>query len=147
MRKIIIALLLSGLLSPLALAVDPIYTPWYNNLAIRGYDPVAYFTDGAAMEGRESFEYSWQGATWRFTSAEHQQAFMDNPTAYAPQYGGYCAYAVAENDTASIDPTQWSIIDGKLYLNYNRKIQQKWLNDTAGYIRAADQYWPSLLTD
>ena len=128
-----------------AIAIEPIFTPFLNNLAIRGYDPVAYFTQNQAVEGKEAHEYEWMGATWRFASAEHKTLFVNNPEAYAPQYGGYCAYAVASNSTASIEPEQFSIVDGKLYLNYNGKIQEKWLKDQARYIELADQNWPGLL--
>jgi YHS domain-containing protein len=110
-----------------AWAIDPVFTTWYNNLAIRGYDPVAYFTENKPIEGKESYEYNWHGATWRFASKSNLEMFKTEPEKYSPQYGGYCAYAVANNSTASIDPTQFSIVDGKLYLNYNKKIQQKWL--------------------
>jgi YHS domain-containing protein len=128
-----------------ALALDPIFTPWTNNLAIRGYDPVAYFTENKAVEGSDNFEFEWEGATWRFSSQENLTKFKAEPESYAPQYGGYCAYAVAKNSTASVDPTQFSIVDGKLYLNYNKKIQQQWLNDQANFIEKADINWPSLL--
>ncbi|TXR53758.1 YHS domain-containing (seleno)protein [Reinekea thalattae] len=126
-------------------AVEPIFTPWNSDLAIRGYDTVAYFTQNSAVEGLSDFEYQWQGATWRFSNEDHLKLFAENPEKYAPQYGGYCAYAVAKNSTASIDPSQFSIIDGKLYLNYNAKIQQRWQEDIAGFIDQADKNWPGLL--
>ena len=140
-------LLLTLVVSAVVLALDPIYTPWHNNLAIRGYDPVAYFEVNQAVEGHEEFSYDWQGARWRFANANHRQAFIDNPTAYAPQYGGYCAFAVAGNKTASIEPEQFTIVDGKLYLNYNKKIQQQWLEQRSKLIQQADANWPALLTD
>jgi YHS domain-containing protein len=131
-------------LSPGSWAVDAIYTPWHSNLAIKGYDPVAYFLENRPVEGLAEFEYDWQGATWRFANAEHRQRFIDDPQAYAPQYGGYCAYAVANGSTAGIDPTQFSVVDGKLYLNYSRRIQSRWLEDRAGYIASADEQWPEI---
>lgn len=130
-----------------AWAIDPVFTTWYNNLAIRGYDPVAYFTENKPIEGKESYEYNWHGATWRFASKSNLEMFKTEPEKYSPQYGGYCAYAVANNSTASIDPTQFSIVDGKLYLNYNKKIQQKWLEKQPQYIKQADQNWPNLLDE
>ncbi len=145
MTKLFLRVIATLLLTGTALAIDPIFTPFLNNLAIRGYDPVAYFTKNQAVEGLEKYEYEWMGATWRFSSSEHKDLFVSNPEAYAPQYGGYCAYAVASNSTASIEPEQFSIVDGKLYLNYNRKIQEKWLADQARYISEADNYWPELL--
>lgn len=126
-----------------ARAVDPIYTNW-RGLALSGYDPVAYFTDAKPVAGSSSFELEWQGATWRFASAEHLAAFRADPTRYAPQYGGYCAWAVANGHTASSDPEAWRIVDGKLYLNYSRAIQEKWQTDVPGNIRRADGHWPEL---
>jgi YHS domain-containing protein len=134
------------LFSAKALALDPIFTPWTSNLAIRGYDPVAYFIENKAVEGSKNFEFEWKDATWRFSSQENLTKFKADPESFAPQYGGYCAYAVAKNSTASIDPTQFSIVDGKLYLNYNKKIQQQWLKDQASFIEQADKNWPSLLS-
>lgn len=128
-----------------ALALDPIFTPWTSNLAIRGYDAVAYFDQNAAIEGDKQFESDWMGATWRFSSAANKALFDANPEQYAPQYGGYCAWAVANNKTASVDPTQFAVVDGKLYLNYNRSVQERWLKDPAGFIESGDKNWPSLL--
>lgn len=132
------------LISPAGWAIDAIYTPWYNNLAIKGYDPVAYFVENRPVEGLAEHEYEWQGATWRFANADYRQRFIANPETYAPQYGGYCAYAVANGNTAGIDPSQFSIVDGKLYLNFSRRIQNRWLEDRDGYIAAADQMWPEI---
>lgn len=125
-------------------ALDPVYTSWYSNLAIKGYDPVAYFTDNKPVKGDAEFEFDWQGATWRFSSDDNRQRFINDPEEYAPQYGGYCAYAVAENNTAGIDPSQFSIVDGKLYLNYSQKIQNKWLLKQQYYIEQANKNWPAL---
>ncbi|PSB22741.1 hypothetical protein C7B61_02425 [filamentous cyanobacterium CCP1] len=116
-----------------------------NGLAIEGADPVAYFTQGEAMLGSSEFEYEWNGATWRFTSAEHRDLFASSPEAYAPQYGGYCAYAVSQGGLASIDPEAWRIVDGKLYLNYDAQVQQIWNQDIPGYIASADANWPAVL--
>lgn len=132
------------ILSPGSWATDVIYTPWYNNLAIKGYDPVAYFVDNMPVEGLAEHEYEWQGATWRFANAEHRQRFIENPEAYAPQYGGYCAYAVANGSTAGIDPTQFAVVDGMLYLNFSRRIQRRWLENREGFIEAADRNWPGI---
>ena len=126
-------------------AKDPIFTPVFSNLAIRGYDTVAYFTLGEATKGSKEFEYEWMGATWRFSSAEHLALFEAEPEKYAPQYGGYCAWALAENKLASVDPKQWTIVGDKLYLNYNQKIQNKWLKDRDNLIAEGDKNWPSVL--
>ncbi len=130
-----------------AMAVDEINTTFFGNLAIEGFDAVAYFTEQRAVEGSKEFEMSWMGANWRFSSAANLGAFRDNPERYAPQYGGYCAWAVSQNDTAGIDPTQFTVYNGKLYLNYNKKIGTRWQADKDGFIIDADRYWPQLLSD
>jgi YHS domain-containing protein len=113
--------------------------------AIRGYDPVAYFTQGAPVRGRPEFSHQWQGATWRFASAENRDKFAAAPEKFAPQYGGYCAYGVAGGYAVSIDPNAWSIVDGKLYLNYSLGVRKSWQADIPGYIRKADANWPRVL--
>lgn len=138
-------LLASLLLSLPALAVDAINTTRFGNVAIEGYDPVAYFTQSRPVKGDSDFEYEWKDAKWRFSSAENLALFTANPEKYAPQYGGYCAYAVAKNTTASIDPTQFTVVDDKLYLNFNKGVQQKWLANRDGFIVDADQNWPEIL--
>jgi len=84
------------------------------------------------------------GATWLFSNVENRDLFAANPEQYAAQYGGYCAYAVSEGHTASIDPEAWKIVDGKLYLNYSKGVQKKWLADTTGRIQRGDKNWPTL---
>jgi YHS domain-containing protein len=112
--------------------------------AIKGYDPVAYFKQSAPVKGAPQYSYSWMGANWLFSSAENRDLFQSGPEQYAPQYGGYCAYAVSENHTANIDPEAWKIVDGKLYLNYSKGVQKKWQQDTPGRIDRADRNWPGL---
>ncbi len=112
--------------------------------AIKGYDPVAYFTEGRPLKGSRRHAYEWQDATWHFASAEHKALFAANPERYAPQYGGYCAYAVALGSTADIDPDAWRIVDGKLYLNVSQSIRRKWEQDIPGHIARADANWPSI---
>ena len=115
-----------------------------DGVAIRGYDPVAYFDQGAPVEGSAENSLEWQGVTWHFASADHRSAFEQNPQKYAPAYGGFCAYAVAKDQLASIDPEAWKIVDGKLYLNYSTGIQKKWEQDVPGYIEQAEMNWPEL---
>ena len=122
--------------------VDPINKS--ASIAIKGYDQVAYFKQGAPTKGSSQFAQQWMGATWLFASAENRDLFAANPEQYAPQYGGYCAYAVSEGHTASIDPEAWKIVDGKLYLNYSKGVQKKWQQDTASRIQRGDKNWPSL---
>ena len=113
-------------------------------LAIKGYDPVAYFEDGKPEKGNPAYQFQWKGAMWRFSSAARRDAFAKEPARYAPQYGGFCAYGVSEGHTAPIDPEAWTIIDGKLYLNYDKQVREDWKNDTKGRIQKADQNWPKL---
>jgi len=127
-----------------AFAADPVNKD-RDGVAIEGYDPVAYFTMDKPVKGSEQFVHRWQGAEWRFANQEHLDLFKANPEKYAPQYGGYCAYAVSKNSTASIDPDSWKIVDGKLYLNYSKRIQRRWEKDIPGYIAKADKNWPGLI--
>ncbi|MGI9252034.1 MAG: YHS domain-containing (seleno)protein [Pseudohongiellaceae bacterium] len=131
--------------APVALAKDPVYTGIFNNLAVSGYDTVAYFTEGEPVRGSRRYEVEWNGATWRFSSAENKALFEAEPERYAPQYGGYCAWAVSEGNTASSEPDLWRIVDGKLYLNYSNSIQRRWEEDIPGNISKADDNWPAVL--
>ena len=129
-------------------AAAPTYAVFAEDgIAIQGADPVAYFTVGEYTPGSDEFTHEWEGATWQFASAENRDLFAANPEEYAPQYGGFCAYAVSQGNTAPIEPTAWKIVDGKLYLNYNDKIQQRWVKDIPGYIAKADQNWPGVLAN
>jgi len=140
-----LALVLTATAAAPLLAISPINKSLFGGVAIEGTDPVAYFTDGKPVAGKKEFSFEWMGATWRFASAEHRDLFAKEPGKYAPQYGGYCAYAVAKGDTASIEPDAWTIHDGKLYLNYDKEIQAKWLEDMQGYIARADLNWPKMV--
>jgi hypothetical protein len=114
-------------------------------IAIKGYDPVAYFTKGEPVKGSPEFQHDWNSALWYFSSVEHRDMFKAEIEKYAPQYGGYCAYAVSQGSTANIDPNSWKIVDGKLYLNLNKRIHAKWEKDIPGYIEKADKNWPGVL--
>jgi YHS domain-containing protein len=122
-----------------------VYTATFSSLAVGGYDAVAYFKAGKPVEGTAAFSTDYKGATWHFASKENLDAFKANPIAYAPQYGGYCAWAVAQGGTASGDPLLWKIVGGKLYLNYDQGVQAKWEKDIPGFIAKADKNWPSVL--
>jgi YHS domain-containing protein len=127
------------------MAEDAIYTSLFSSTAVGGYDPVAYFTEGRPVKGNKAHHLRHQGATWYFASEEHRRLFQANPDRYAPQYGGYCAWAVAHDTTASGDPLQWTIHRGRLYLNYDADIQKDWAKDKAHWIREADRNWPAVL--
>jgi YHS domain-containing protein len=124
------------------LKADSIYQS--GGVAIHGYDPVAYFRDQKPVKGKTEFEQVWMGAKWRFVSAENLEAFKANPEKYAPQYGGYCAYGMSAGYAAPTEPDAWSVIDGKLYLNYNKQVRQMWNKDIPGYIVKADRNWPQI---
>lgn len=132
-------------LAAAAAALEPVNKSFFSGLAAHGYDVVAYFADGKAVEGSDEVETSWNGATWRFASTAHRDLFVAAPERYAPQYGGYCAWAVSQGYTADGDPESWKIVDGKLYLNYNREIQKRWEADIPGLVTKADANWPKLL--
>ena len=127
-------------------AVEPVYTSIFSDKAIKGYDTVAYFTQGKAVEGSEDFSTDYNGAKWLFSSQEHLDLFTVDPEKYAPQYGGYCAYAVAQSKTASIKPELFTIYEGKLYLNYNKSINEKWNASKLNFITDADKNWPKLIS-
>ncbi|OUR76503.1 hypothetical protein A9Q83_14270 [Alphaproteobacteria bacterium 46_93_T64] len=147
-RKLYTVLLfISGLLvSGIASAAD-LQGPYRSSLfgvAAEGYDVVSYFKDSKAVEGTSGHSVKWQDVEWLFSSAANKQAFSDNPEKFAPQYGGYCAYAVAIGATASIDPEAWKIVDGKLYLNYSKGVQNTWEQNISGYIKSANGHWPNI---
>ena len=151
-RALAAAALALASLAP-ALAAEPINTlekeGWFgyepSGTAIRGYDTVAYFTEGGPVEGSAEFTAEWMGATWRFASQEHLDLFEAEPEKYAPQYGGYCAYGVVQDDLVKIEPENWTIVDGKLYLNYDDEVQATWEADIPGFIAEADAKFGALL--
>jgi YHS domain-containing protein len=114
-----------------------------NGLALKGYDPVAYFIEGKPTEGRGELEAEWKGAKWHFASAQNRELFLRTPEKYAPQYGGYCAWAVSHGYTAKGDPEAWKIVEGKLYLNYNQEVKAKWEQDIPALISKGDENWLS----
>jgi len=111
---------------------------------MHGYDVVAFFTDEKAVKGTDAFEYVWQGATWRFATADHRSLFQTAPEKYAPQYGGFCAWAVSRNYTADTDPEAWVVVNGRLFLNYSKNVQKQWTIDRDANISKADVNWPAL---
>jgi len=141
-----LALMVALLSNTVALALDPVYTGFFSNDAIKGYDTVAYFKENKPVKGSSKFSTQYKGANWLFSSQENLALFKADPEKYAPQYGGYCAYAVSQNQTASIKPELFTIHNGKLYLNYNKSINDKWLKEKEGYIESADENWPGLVS-
>ena len=129
-----------------ASAIEPVFSTASEG-AIRGYDPVAYFTEGGPVKGKPGLRLEWQGAVWSFASEENRAAFAADPEKFAPRYGGYCAWAVSRGYTASIVPEAWRIVDGALYLNYSLGVRERWARDIPGNIVRADVNWPRLLEE
>ncbi len=111
------------------------------DVAIKGYDTVSYFKDSKAQKGSESFTFSWHGMSWQFLSKEYRDLFAASPEKYAPQYDGFCAWALTESRKAVTDPEVWKIVDGKLYLNCSKTAFEKWSRDIPGNIKKADMTW------
>ncbi len=126
-------------------SMPPVFTGLVPGVALGGYDTVAYFTDGTPTSGREDVSLLHNGATWRFANEDNRRAFRADPNRYAPQYGGYCAYAVAGGDTSGGHPKSWRIVDGRLYVNATPRVQLKWETAIPAYIKKADANWPKVL--
>ena len=152
-RRGVLALGVTALLfSTAARAAEPTINTLKNSLfggrtdtAINGYDTVAYFTVGKPVKGQDSLATEWMGAKWKFSSPANLDLFRARPEQYAPQYGGYCAYGVAQDNLVKIEPDKFKVIDGKLYLNYDADVQKLWLKDQAGFIKQADAKFANLL--
>jgi len=127
-----------------ALAAPAIYTPPFSKLALEGYDPVSYFA-GQPTKGDAKFQATHKGVQYRFASAQNLARFQASPEAFLPQYGGYCAWAVAGGYTAKGDPLAWKVVNGKLYLNYDATVQKRWAADIPGNIAKGDKNWPQVL--
>ena len=150
MRKIIASFIfVCGLtVSFLASAqTTAIYKKAYSDDAVSGYDTVAYFTLGEPTPGSDEFSYEYKGATWKFSSQEHMDMFIAEPEKYEPQYGGYCAYAMARGNRASAEPDLWTIHDDKLYLNLNKRVIERWRGKKEEYIEKADAEWMTFVGD
>ena len=113
-----------------------------DDVAVKGYDPVAYFTDSMPVLGNPSISTDYQGVVYRFASEQHKQAFLAMPASYVPQYGGFCAFAISRGQIADIDPAEWAVQDGHLYLNNNHVAQSVWNLDRPGNIVAGNANWP-----
>ena len=135
--------LIASIISTKAFALDPTYTGIFSSDAIKGYDTVAYFTENKPVKGKSEFSLEYNEAKWLFSSQENLDLFKADPEKYAPQYGGYCAYAVSQGSTASIRPELFTIYNGKLYLNYNDSINDKWSANKDSFIEEADKKWPN----
>lgn len=143
-RSFLVAVAAALLLPGAALADSPaVYAP--GGKAIEGYDTVAYFVEGRAVPGSAEFALMWRGAVWHFASARSLSAFEMDPAGYAPQFGGYCAYAISGGELVTGDPESFAIHDGRLYLNHNAAVLRMWQSDVVGHIIAANNNWPQIL--
>ncbi len=149
-RNIVFAAILSIMMaapSNIAALAGEINTGYFGNVAIEGYDPVAYFTMKKAVKGTKQFTHKWLGATWQFASAKHRDLFVNKPISYAPQYGGFCADGMAYGTTtANLNPQAFRIIEGKLYLNHDMGAAEE-LESVAGQIDKADKAWQKLRSE
>jgi YHS domain-containing protein len=127
-------------ITPLAWGHKAVNTPMFGNEAINGYDPVAYFTKEQAVKGEKTFGQNWKGANWYFSSAKNLNLFKTNPEKYAPQFGGYCAFAVSKGFTANTDPKAFKIINDKLYLCADKKILEQWLVEKES-LKKSEENW------
>lgn len=134
----------AGLLATPAFAITPEVFA-VDGLAIRGYDPVAYFKESHDVEGLAEHSIMWKGAEWRFANAENLADFEADPERWAPQYGGYCAFAVSKGYTAKTEANAWTVHNDKLYLNFNRAVRARWLISKDSFIKDADANWPDVL--
>lgn len=141
-RPLLLGLLLIAMTAVAGGARAEVYTS--GGVALGGSDPVAYFTQGKALQGSSEHSFDYDGATWHFASAENRALFAADPESYAPKYGGFCAYAAAQDALAPTVPEAWSIVDGKLYLNYSLGVRERWNADRSHYISQADANWPNL---
>jgi len=139
--------LISGLIilfNSTVFAVGGININSSNGLAIHGFDPVAYFVESKAIEGKPEFIVEYQGNKWAFFNQQNKQAFIKKPNDYIPQYGGHCAFAASKNALANTDPYAWTVHNKKLYLNYSKGVRDTWKSDRDANILQADSYWPEL---
>lgn len=131
----------------IAFAAKPVYSGGRDRAAIKGYDPVAYFTENKPVKGLKEFTHESDGATWMFSSAKNRDLFVSNTAKYTPQFGGYCAYAVSRNTTASIRPEFFTIHNDKLYLNFSNSVYKKWIKNKEELIEVAEENWPKVLSE
>ena len=141
-RIIIVAALAISSVAQTQAQKSSVFAP--DGKAIKGYDPVAFFKESKPVKGLNNLSYQWQNATWLFSSKENLETFKASPEKYAPQYGGYCAYGSADGHKAPTQPDTWTIVNGKLYFNYNTDVKAMWVKDQKHFIEVADRKWPEI---
>ena len=142
---LVLGILLLFVSNPSAVLAQEIYTKGGSTLALEGYDTVSYFVSGKPVSGKASLVTNYKGVVWRFSSAENKSVFDANPEKFIPRYGGHCAWGTARGYVVRGDPKVWRIVGAKLYLNYNRSVQNKWNRDISGFISKANRNWPEVL--
>ncbi len=141
-RTIIIAVLALFTIVQAKAQKSEIFAP--GGKAIKGYDPVAFFKESKPVKGADSLSYTWKEATWLFSTRQNLEAFKADPDKYAPQYGGYCAYGTSQGHKAPTQTDTWTVVNDKLYFNYNSKVKELWTKDEAALIKTADEKWPEV---
>jgi hypothetical protein len=142
-RVLVIVVALISICSAVSAQKSPVYAP--KGIALDGYDAVAFFTQGKPVKGSSDYALRWNGAQWLFADKADLESFKKAPEKYAPQYGGYCAYGAAQGHKAPVEIDTWSVINNKLYLNYDQKVKSKWVKDEATYIESANKNWPLIM--
>lgn len=143
MRFLMMILVALSLMGTAVAGEPPVFA--VDGIALRGYDSVAYHTEGQPVHGSAEYSYEYKGATWQFASAKNRDLFAANPEKYAPQYGGYCAYGLSKGYAVETQPDAFAVRDGKLYFNYNQEVLKTWKKDPEGYIVKADKNWPDVV--
>jgi len=146
-QRMLAAFLMVFLTAPVFAEEPQVYTGTFSDVAADGYDVVAYFTEGKAVEGDSDYATQYKGVTWHFVSAKHRDRFEENPGKYAPAYGGYCAWSVSQGRLVAGNPRHWAIEDGRLFLNYNAQVHETWLAKKSRFIAQADANWPQVLQE
>lgn len=144
MKKLFVVLTLFSVLSTIAIAKDLLNLD-RTGVAIQGYDPVAFFTDNRPVKGNSQFQSDYRGAKYYFASAEHKEAFDKEPAKYEPQFGGYCAYGASQGHPAPIKIEAWQIVNGRLLMQYDLGVKDKFNKDQEGNLHKADQNWPGIV--
>jgi YHS domain-containing protein len=143
MKKVLVVVIaLLSVCSVVSAQKSPVYAP--KGIALDGYDAVAFFKQGKPVKGSSAYTVQWNGAQWLFADKADLESFKNTPEKYAPQYGGYCAYGAAKGHKATSEVDTWSIVNGKLYLNYDQSVKSTWNKDQAAYIESANKNWPQI---
>jgi YHS domain-containing protein len=126
-------------------APKPVVCVDSSGLALRGFDTVAYFEQHSPCRGRREFSVEWRGAIWRFATEEHKEMFIAAPNRFAPQYGGFCAYTMADGVFVDGNPLYWQIVNGRLFVNCGAGVHRAWQSQKLERIRAADKAWQEIM--